>query len=354
VNPKLLELGTKSGSRRVFRRAGIALPEGLEDLHSEQEVVQATSDLWEAKPELKRVVIKHDEGFSGEGNATLSLGGINHVAPGKASRANREEAIYDHLDQTRFASHAERRDTFFAQMQSMGGIVEEFVEGLNKRSPSGQMRINPRGELEAMSTHDQLVGGPDGQTYMGCRFPADPSYRLDIQADTMRVGQVLVEEGVIGRAAVDFVAVEREAEPGSWDHFAIEINLRMSGTTHPLMIMRMLNEGAYDPTSGLYLTGRQEPRFYVASDSVYKPHYRGLVVDDVLDIAAVHELHYRPWTDTGVVFHLTGALSEHGKIGITAIGESPEMAQNWFERAAGALDLETQPPSPAITQATRG
>jgi hypothetical protein len=341
VDPDLLDLGTKSGSRRVFHRAGIPMPPGVEDVHSEAEVVNATADLWEARPELQRVVVKHDHGFSGEGNAVLSLRELHSVAPGVADRANRQEAIFGALDHMRFASVAEDRPRFFKAMEEIGGIVEEFIEGQNKRSPSGQIRINPRGELEPMSTHDQLVGGPDGQTYMGCLFPADAAYRLDIQADTMKVGQVLVEEGVTGRAAVDFVAVESTEQPGTWDYFAIEINLRMSGTTHPLMIMRMLNEGSYDPDTGLYLTARNEARSYIATDSLCKPHYRGLLVEDLLDIAAVHSLHYRPWTDTGVVFHLTGALSEFGKVGITAIGETPESAQEWFDAAADALDRET-------------
>ena len=70
---------------------------------------------------------------------------------------------------------------FKKEMSQIGGIVEAFLEGKEKRSPSAQLRINPRGDLQAMSTHDQLLGGRDGQTYLGCRFPADEGYR---QADS--------------------------------------------------------------------------------------------------------------------------------------------------------------------------
>jgi hypothetical protein len=192
-----------------------------------------------------------------------------------------------------------------------------------------------------VSTHDQLLGGPDGQTYAGARFPADDAYRMEIQADALKVGEVLVKKGVVGRVAVDFMAVEKGNE---WKRFAIEINLRMSGTTHPLMIMRMLNAGRYDQSTGLYISGHGSPRFYVCTDTLSAPTYRGLSVEDVLDVAAVHGLHYRPWTDDGVVFHLLGAISQHGKLGVTAYGASPEDAQKHMEHTAQVLDEATVGP----------
>ena len=60
--------------------------------------------------------------------------------------------------------------------QERGGIVEERVVGDELRSPSVQMRVTPLGEVEVLSTHDQVLGGPSGQSYLGCRFPADPGY----------------------------------------------------------------------------------------------------------------------------------------------------------------------------------
>ena len=35
ADPDLVHLGTKSGSRKIFRDAGVPLPEGFEDLHTE-------------------------------------------------------------------------------------------------------------------------------------------------------------------------------------------------------------------------------------------------------------------------------------------------------------------------------
>lgn len=341
IDPDKLELGTKGGSRRVFEQAGIRHPAGIDDVSTGDDIVRAATELWEKQPETRRLVVKHAQGFSGEGNAVMSLVGLDDVAPGKGSTASRRDKLKERLHSMHFTSTFPDWEAFQKPLATEAGVVEVFIEGVHKRAPSAQLRINPLGELECVSTHDQLVGGPDNQSYQGCRFPADEGYRLDVQADGLAVGEVLVEAGVIGRAAVDFVAVEREDAPGTWDRYAIEINLRMSGTTHPSMILKMLNGGRYDEKTGMYFTGRGESRCYISTDSLMRPSYRGLLVEDLLDIAAVHELHYRPWTDSGVVFHLMGALSQYGKVGYTAIGRTFAEAERFFEDTRIWLDTET-------------
>jgi hypothetical protein len=75
---------------------------------------------------------------------------------------------------------------------------------------------------------------------------------------------------------------------------------------------------------------------------LHSESYRGLLVEDLLDIAAVDGLHYQAWSESGVLFHFTGALSEHGKLGITAVGKSPEEADHWFEKTRQVLNRETK------------
>ena len=59
---------------------------------------------------------------------------------------------------------------------SWPGSSRSGSSGEEIRSPSVQLRITPLGQLEVLSTHDQVLGGPSGQSYLGCRFPADPAY----------------------------------------------------------------------------------------------------------------------------------------------------------------------------------
>jgi hypothetical protein len=104
----------------------------------------------------------------------------------------------------------------------------------------------------------------------------------------------------------------------------------------------MLTDGRYDPDAGLYLTPRGEPQFYVATDSLRSESYRGLLIEDLLDIAAANGLHYQADSESGVIFHFTGTLSEFGKLGITAVGKSPAEAADWFEQTRQVLDRETK------------
>ena len=64
-------------------------------------------------------------------------------------------------------------DDYLSKLAERGGIVEELISGVEIRSPSVQLRVTPTGEVELLSTHDQVLGGPSGQSYLGCRFPAD-------------------------------------------------------------------------------------------------------------------------------------------------------------------------------------
>src|SRR5204863_191842 len=67
-------------------------------------------------------------------------------------------------------------EQYVAKLEERHGIVEERIDGAEVRSPSVQLRVVPDGTVELLSTHDQLLGGPSGQSYLGCRFPADHSY----------------------------------------------------------------------------------------------------------------------------------------------------------------------------------
>lgn len=341
VDPDLLWLGTKSGSRSVFREAGIPLLPGAENLTSERDVVEAIDELWcSEESAFERVVVKHNTGFSGQGNAILDLSSVSDASPTThSSPPERRRKIGEALHGMRFVDTGQNWPRFLEKLEREGGVVEAFVDAPDKRAPSCQLRISPSGGLDLLSTHDQLVEGQDGQVYAGCRFPADSAYRMTIQDDARRVGVVLQDKGAVARLAVDFLCIR--AQDGAWKHYAIETNLRMGGTTHPMMLLRMMTDGRYDPDTGLYLTPRGEPQFYVATDSMHADCYRGLLVEDLLDIAAVNGLHYQAWSESGVLFHFTGALSEHGKLGFTSIGKSPEQADHWFERTREVLQEET-------------
>jgi hypothetical protein len=213
------------------------------------------------------------------------------------------------------------------------------VIGEEIRSPSVQLRITPLGQLEVLSTHDQVLGGPGGQSYLGCRFPADPAYATLITKDAVKVGQELVGEGVLGRFAFDFVVVRNG---GAWTPYAIELNLRKGGTTHPFLTLQFLTDGRYDAATGTFTPPSGRPKCFVATDHLESDLYRGLQPQDVFDIMVRHGLHFNQTKQTGVVLHMLTALSERGRLGLTAVGESQAEADEIYQRAVAVLDQEAE------------
>ena len=139
---------------------------------------------------------------------------------------------------------------------------------------------------------------------------------------------------------MDFIAVPQS--DGNWELHAIEINLRKGGTTHPFMTLKFLTKGDYRFEDGLFYSQQGKPKYYVASDNLQQPHYRGLLPNDLMDIIAQHRLHFDTSTETGTVFHLMGCLSEFGKVGLTSIGNSLAEAQQIYQRVEDVLNCETQ------------
>ena len=328
VDPSLSKLGTKSGSRKVFREAGVPLPDGSEDLRSQDDILTALVELKERRPETRRALLKLDDSFSGEGNALFTY-------PKVAWRG----AIRDALSTLSFSVPTETRDRYDRKFAEMGGVVEEYLEYPEIASPSVQLRIDPQAEVVLLSSHDQILGGPSNQVYLGCRFPAAEPYRRAIQKAACAIGGVLATKGVVSRFGVDFVVGRGE---GEWKIHAIEINLRVGGTTHPFLALQFLTGGRLDAETGTFRSPGGLEKYYRSTDNLCSDAYRGLCPEDLIDITTINRLHYSHGTETGVLFHMVGALSQYGKVGLTAIGNSPEQAEAIYAGAIEVLDRETR------------
>ena len=328
LDPELLNFGTKSGNRKVFAEAGVDYPAGFEDLRNDDDIVRSLLALREQRPGLKRAVIKLNEGFGGEGNAVFSYpeGTVD------------DSSVRQALQKLSWLSGVETYSNFLRKFDAMGGIVEELIVASETRSPSVQMRILPDGSTHLVSSHEQVLGGSTGQAYLGCRFPADDDYRKTLLGHAKKIGKVLSGHGILGRFGIDFFASRNN---GRWDTHAIEINLRMGGTTPPFHALEFLTGGELDDDSGLFMAPNGQTKFYTATDNLKSPAYRGLLPEDLFEIIWQHGIGFRHATGTGVLFYMIGALSQYGKLGVTCIGNSPEEAQRLFEQTVKILDEST-------------
>jgi hypothetical protein len=203
-----------------------------------------------------------------------------------------------------------------------------------------QLRASPLGEVEILSTHDQVLGGPNGQTYVGCRFPADDAYASALVEPGIAAGKELAARGVIGRFAIDFVATSNDGK--TWGLDAVEINLRNGGTTHPTITLQALTDSGYEPEEAR-LVSRGRSKRYVATDHLEHAGLSSLTPDDLLDVVEEAGLGWDEETHTGVAFHMVSAIAVAGHVGLTAIGDSHRQAQWLYDAAKQSLGTAVGP-----------
>lgn len=307
TDPSLRPLGFKSEGRRVFRAAGVPIPFGVEDVTSVEGVRAAIDVVRAARPGAAGVIVKLDDSGSGDGNVALDLN--SDVRP---------------------------FEDWYVRDLALGGVVEERVAGTDFSSPSAQIDVLPSGEVVVLATHEQVLGGDNGQTYLGCRFPADPGYAGELAQHALAVGRVLAARGVLGRVAVDFAATRDGS--GAWSVYALEINLRKGGTTHPYTTLRSLVPGAY--VDGSWVSDSGEERCYSATDNLVDPAWTGLTPQGAIDAVAMAGLQFDAERATGVVLHMLSGLAIDGRVGLTAIGRDPAEAEDLQLATARALDAQ--------------
>ena len=331
-DPALLPLGSKSGSRQLFTKLGLLTPNGFENLKNEHDLAGALCALKKNNILLRKAVIKMNEGFSGEGNAIFYYKDIS------GAEENAEDLVKQMLSgYLKIVAEHVSYEQYMEKFKTLGGIAEEFIEGDIKESPSVQCRINPIGECDIISTHDQVLGGESSQVFLGGTFPAKKEYNLEIATIGMSIAKELQMQGVLGRFSIDFISVKNKS---GWDHYAIEINLRKGGTTHPFLMLQFLTGGEFIWEQCRFRMPNGGERFYFASDNLVNEKYKGLTPHDLIDIAMCNGIQYNSARQTGVMFHMVSALSQYGKIGIVCIGKTISEAMKFYHKTVEMLDYE--------------
>ena len=316
-SPELAPFGSKSGSRQVARVAGVPTPPGAGDLFSIDEVEHESFRLVREVPGCDAVVIKLNNGFSGQGNVIVEAADLASPLAGTAAT---------------FCASEESWPSMAQKIEREGAVVEQLLRVPGMASPSAQMRIFADGGYEVVSTHDQILGGPDDQVYLGCRFPAREDYRATIQAYGLGIARELALRGVIGSFGVDFISLP----DGST--YLSEINLRLGGTTHPFLMARFVTEGAYDIGTGLLTVG-DESRVYVGTDNLKSPRLEGRGPKELIEALNGAGLAFDAATATGVTLHLLGATERYGKLGAVCIERDMDGALETYERLLATLKI---------------
>jgi PGM1 C-terminal domain len=319
TSPKLWPLGFKSAGRRMFVDAGVPVPYGREGVQTVADVLRAIDEIRTARPQAQGVVIKHDESGAGDGNAVIKFADLDRQPDPKQALRERLEGL----------------PAWYLKDLLAGGIVEELVAGERFSSPSAQMDILPDGTVNVLATHEQILGGDTGQVFIGCRFPADPAYAKRLAAYGRDVGKKLAAKGALGRFSLDF-ATTLDAD-GNWQVFALEVNLRKGGTTHPYAALRSLVPGHYDAELGRWVASDGSARAYCSTDNLVHETWLGMAPQQIIDRIADAGLQFDYGSGTGIVLHMLSCLAIDGRFGLTAIGTTPEHAAELYDAAQAAV-----------------
>ncbi len=319
-HPDLLPLAFKSAGKRLAREAGVPVAFGVEDVCTEDGVVRAALHVLAERPDAPGVVVKLDDSGAGDGNRVLRVAGLPSDPSEREAELRRRVTAWPEWYRTDL-----RR----------GCVVEELVAGADVSSPSVQVVVRPDHSVEVLSTHEQELGGEDGQVYQGCRFPARGEYAALIARHAEAMARVLAARGAVGRIGIDFMCWRAA---GDWRAVALEINLRKGGTTHPFTALRHLTGGRYDATRGRFVLDDGTERSYVASDNLIDAAWRCLTGTPALEAVARAGLRFDPVARTGVVLLMVGGLHLDGRCGIVAIGHDLEHAARLRDAARAALD----------------
>jgi hypothetical protein len=311
----LWPLGFKSNGRRLMRRAGVPLPAGREDVRCIADALAAAEDIRRRHAGAAGIVIKLDNSGTGDGNRVIRF--VDAASPASLQAA------------------VESLEPWYLSVLGEGAVVEELITGQQFSSPSVQVDVAPGRGVEVISTHEQILGGPSGQEYLGCRFPADPGYRNQLASYGEAVGKHLADQGAMGRFSVDFAAA-RSASSG-WQIHGLEINLRKSGTSHPLSLLHNLVPGQYDFLTGGWSAADGSERCYRSTDSLVDPAWRGRSADDVISAVRSAGLELDPHSGLGSVLHMLIGLDIDGRIGLTTIGRSPSHAEQLHQATVAAI-----------------
>ena len=102
--------------------------------------------------------MKHDNSGAGDGNVVVRF-------DGRRDLVEQVREVWAGLP------------AWYVEDLRAGGVVERLHDAARYSSPSAQVDLRPDGGVTVLATHEQLVGGDNGQVFLGCRFLADPRMR---------------------------------------------------------------------------------------------------------------------------------------------------------------------------------
>ena len=282
---------------------GVPVPLGREDVHTVDDVVAAA--------EWIRVGAPRRGG--GRRQARRQRRGRRQLR-GRAAR-RRPGTARDPHEVLRAASPRCRTGSSTTS-PPVAGSSRRWWSGDELRSPSVQVDLLPGGGVRVLATHDQVLGGDNGQVYLGCRFPADPAYAADLARHGDAVAHELASARLrrAGRASTSWPPARGRARgrsPRSRSTCARAVprtRSRRCATWSP---------GRYDAEAGAWVadaTAAPGPTAPATTSSTRR--WPGAAPHRSSTPCATRGCSSTARPGSGVVLHMLGCLAVDGRFGV--------------------------------------
>jgi len=270
---------SKSGCKRLFAAAQVNMPPAAYDIYSEEDCFLALTRLVIRYPLVRRWLFKLDDEFGGRGHvcfdmATLNcqnrIEAFNARYPNAAELIDKDEEVAEAAEDLRLTVKKELamkvpkkavlacssvyktwREYVEAFARS-GGVIEACPSSV-KASPSANVFIAPDGEMQLVSTQEQLFGIPFVCSATLCPMTSLPAGA--VRAASLAIGKVCYSKGIIGNVGIDFVVFVDEATK-SLRLWAVDLNIRMTSSLCGYRLFSFLTKGGnFNPKTGTFHTG---------------------------------------------------------------------------------------------------